>query len=351
MLERFFNGECSSDEVDKIITSYYSGELSDDISESLKAHLKNPEFAREESKWDSKRLFEKITHDIYGEREKVEKVMTPSTKSIKKPSIYPFWLKIAASISILLVASFFVRQYYLSGPNEKMLNETEYVIKSTSPTERLTVRLEDGSEVILNTASKITYHGDFESHQRVIFLEGEAFFVVEKDKDRPFSVIANGINTTALGTSFNVNSKSDTEGKVEVALIEGSVKVGRVSDMYNSKANRYLSEEKHVILKPGEKLSIGPEAHELNYFNVKDVVGWKDGIIYFGSVPFEKVIDKLEKNYNVHFQVNYKDQEQKDQRYSGEFKNRSLEYILNNLSFSSDFTFEIEGDEVKIMFK
>ena len=345
MLEKFFNGDCSPGQVEEIITSYYSGDLSDDIAEILKTYLNDPESAREGSTWDSKRLFEKITHEIYGGQVPVTKEAIDSSKDIKRPSLYPFWLKIAASVSVLLIISFFlIKKPYLTSPDQNPLSTAAYVVKSTSPSERLTVRLNDGSQVILNTGSKITYRKDFEPHQRIISLEGEAFFVVEKDKGRPFSVVTNGVVTTALGTSFNINTRLEEEGDVEIALIEGRVKI-QAENETDSPGSTTL------FLNPGEKLAIGTNGTRLSQFNIKGTVGWKDGIIYFDSVPFAEVIDILEKNYHVHFQVVYKDQKQKSQYYSGEFQNRSLEYILQNLSFSSDFTFEIEGDKIKILFK
>ncbi|MDN5211827.1 DUF4974 domain-containing protein [Fulvivirgaceae bacterium BMA12] len=351
LLERFFNGNCSPAEVDKIVMWYYSGELSDEIAESLKVYFNDPENAQKETNWDSKALFDKITHDIYGSRPKAEENPRPLTEGSGNSSPFPFWLKIAAGISVLMAVSIlFVMQTDFLKSQEQALNQNDYVVKSTSPSERLMVRLTDGSEVILNAGSKIRYLRNFDPDRRTVTLEGEAFFVIEKDKSRPFTVISDGISTTALGTSFNVNTEPGAGGKVEIALVEGSVIVGRAEDMYRSERSVYLAEEEQVILKPGEKLSLSPGGQQLNPFDVKEVVGWKDGIIYFKNVPFQQVIKKLEKSYQVEFEVIYQDPQQRNQRYSGEFQNRSLEYILRNLSFSSDFKFEIDGDKIKIMF-
>ena len=345
LLDKFFKGQCSPEQVDEILTSYYSGELSDDVAEVLRKYLKNPHLAEKEVSWDSKGLFDKITDEIHGERVATNKHINRSTKAKKELKFYPFWFRVAASISVLLVISFFlIRQPFIPEEVTSPKEATNFVIKSTSPSERLTVRLNDGSQVILNTDSKITYRKEFEPHQRVISLEGEAFFVVEKDKKRPFSVEANGIITTALGTSFNVNTNMEKEGEVEIALVEGEVKVHNENVISGSENNT-------LFLKSGEKLAIGTDGLRRTKLNVKETVGWKDGIIYFESVPFATVMHTLEKNYDVQFVVGYKNKEQRHQRYSGEFKNKSLEYILKNLSFSSDFTFEINGNNVKIIFK
>ena len=345
LLDSFFNGNCSPEQVDEIIAAYYSGELSDDVAERLRKYLRDYELADKEANWDSTRLFGKITQEIYGERSLPVKHLNRSSKNIQKPSLYPLWLRIAAGVSVLLIISFFlIQQSYDDKYTENQVAETDYVVKSTSHYERLTVRMNDGSQVILNTGSKITYRKDFDPGQRAVTLEGEAFFVVEKDKSRPFSVTANGVVTTALGTSFNVNTRLDKAGEVEIALVEGRVKVHKDQEKGNKTPTA-------LFLNPGEKLAIGSESPRLSSFNFKETIGWKDGIIYFESIPFEMVVSKLQNSYNVDIEVVYRNQEHKRQRYSGEFRNKSLEYILQNLSFSSEFNFEIEGDKVKIVFK
>src|SRR5690606_6865004 len=96
--------------------------------------------------------------------------------------------------------------------------------------------LPDQSKVILNSISSITFDSEFGKTNRLVTLEGEAFFEVTTDKESPFKVQTGDVETTALGTAFNAFSR---DGQVEVSLTEGKVKVSH-------KINE-------VELSPGEK--------------------------------------------------------------------------------------------------
>ena len=159
-------------------------------------------------------------------------------------------------------------------------------------------------------------------------------FEIKKDATKPFKVISNGVTTTAIGTSFNVNSKNDDY--VEVALVSGIVSVENAFS-------------KSIILKPG-KSAIADKKGELKVeeFNYLDKAGWKDGILVFKNSSLPEIVHKLEDWYNVELKVVIRPLNQI--QYTSNFKNESLDEILKGISFVYDFEYKIVGGTVKIYF-
>lgn len=125
-----------------------------------------------------------------------------------------YWLqlvKVAAVIVLLLTGG--ITLWHLSS---SPATEVKLMVKSTDPTQRAKITLPDGSMVHLNVNSTLTYPEEFEDGLRRVSLEGEAFFEVQRDTDRPFLVSSAGLETKVLGTSFNVNAYKGKEEMVTV---------------------------------------------------------------------------------------------------------------------------------------
>ncbi len=119
--------------------------------------------------------------------------------------------KIAATILLVLSLSYLLYDKPNLGSEAKLISKSELITKENPKGQKSTIFLKDGSKVILNANSKISYLKPFDEDQRVVALEGEAFFEVAKDKDRPFKVVSGVITTTALGTSFNIKAYPEVE--------------------------------------------------------------------------------------------------------------------------------------------
>lgn len=252
----------------------------------------------------------------------------------KKSNNFP-WYKIAAALILFIALAGSV--YFIIGSNQptpKIVISTE-IIKQNPKGQKLTTYLPDGSKVILNSLSRIKYNAPFIGKERIVELNGEAFFKVEKDANKPFKVISNGITATALGTSFNVNSKNPDF--VEVALISGKVEVKDIA--MNS---IILSPGKSAILSKNQK----PYVQEFNYL---DKVGWKDGILAFNDDSLSEIIDKLEGWFGVDFIMD--DNLRSQFHYTGKYEYESLAEVLQGISFVHDFEYKISGDTVEIYFK
>lgn len=254
-----------------------------------------------------------------------------------KPKI---WLGLAASISLFFSVSFILYLHPNADVGEitESLVEVKTIIKSTPKGVKKTIKLPDGSMVALNSDSKLTYAEDFPQN-RTVYLEGEGFFEVVKDEQHPFSVITENISTTALGTSFNIKAYSGNP-EIQVVLASGKVKV-----------ENKLDNSFHEIL-PGEatKYSTINQTLKKEIVDVASILKWKDGILHFEKVPFNIIIEDLERWYGVDFQVIGTDK-LPEYKCSGSFKpHEYLSNVLKALSYSVEFEYRIENESVILKF-
>jgi ferric-dicitrate binding protein FerR (iron transport regulator) len=207
-----------------------------------------------------------------------------------------------------------------------------------SPGVKSNLTLQDGSKVILNSGSTLRYVKNFESHQRVLELEGEGYFEVAKDPDRPFMVKTGSVTTTALGTSFNI--KAYKNEPLDIFLLTGLVSV-----------QVEMEEPQSVNLEKGEALQVNwdTKAVRKSRFDEKKLMAWTHKTIVFDHTPMAEVTRVLENWYGV--KVHYKNQPQKDLELSGWFHDQTLRNVLEGLSYSARFDFEIDKDQVTIIFK
>jgi len=255
-----------------------------------------------------------------------------SANSVRK------WLKIAASI-ILLAACTAVLWQLIPLLNSNTELQDVSLRKSTDRGQKLSFYLDDGTKVMLNSGSELTWRQFNQRDIRDVNLKGEAYFEVVKNPDKPFVVKTGDISTVVLGTSFMV--REDTENsELTVALRNGSVTV----------RNSTLEENEHIILEPGEKVEIDliDDLSEIKLLNKYESFGWTEGLLYFNEVSFEEVVKRLEQWYDVDIMVVNNITSKK---YSTTFKNENLENVLIGLSFVNDFDYEINGKNVTIKFK
>jgi len=246
-------------------------------------------------------------------------------------------LRIAASIAVVLGLGILL---YLGHPATPGLN---YITKSTTRGQKATITLSDGSTVRLNAESSLTYPEQFSNQDtRNVQFTGEAFFEVARNESKPFVVTAHQLETTVLGTSFNIDAYDP--GQVAVALVEGKVKVNAISAGLSSSASEQ-------ILAPGQQALYDASSGliALETADIKQLTAWKDGIIYLKDANHAEVFARLEKWYGVSFEFINRPKEKWE--VSGEFEDMSLELVLNTIGNTKGFTFDIQNDTIKIEFK
>ncbi len=247
-------------------------------------------------------------------------------------------LKYAASIAVFFSLFIYFIQDQLQ-PAKVKQSVVEVVLKQTSKGQKTTIMLSDGSKVILNSESQISYPKYFTDSTRLITLKGEAYFEVARDVARPFTVLANGIKTTALGTSFNINSRSP---KVKVSLATGKVVVQNALEKFN--------DESHHFLVPGEAIAFNSKSNvaTLSKFDYKSDFLWKDGVLYFDNSAFDEIRDKLEVWYDVEFDVENKKLANK--KFTGRFDNETLKSVMESVGFALNYDYFVNGKKVKVIF-
>ncbi|MDN5210737.1 FecR domain-containing protein [Fulvivirgaceae bacterium BMA12] len=257
-----------------------------------------------------------------------------SARSKKSPAFLSSnWMGgLAASFTILLLAGIYFFNYKNS---EDYLDEPVHTVtKTTSLGQKKTIGLPDGTIVKLNTGSKLIYTQPFNEKQREVKLEGEAFFEVAKDVERPFIIQSGRLKTKVLGTSFNIRSYKN-EKMITVAVLTGKVKIANE----NGESDILFPEDMGVYNKEDKEIT-------KTNFDSKNVFGWKDGILVFKDMEIKDIFSILEKWYGIKIRVD------KDimitGKYTGEYQNASLERVLDGISYTSKFSYKINTDEVLI---
>ncbi len=151
------------------------------------------------------------------------------------------------------------------------------------------VVLNDGTQVIMNAGSKLTFPTKFEGTERIVSLEGEAYFKVVKNPERPFVVRTEKLSTRVYGTEFNVKAYKGSDP--HVTLIEGVV----VVDVPNLKKN--------IRLLPSEDVSVKNKTLEIRDIDPQYYIQWKDGFLYYDNVPLGEVLSDIGRWYNVDIEI------------------------------------------------
>ncbi|WP_139278067.1 FecR family protein [Pseudozobellia thermophila] len=199
------------------------------------------------------------------------------------------------------------------------------------------VALSDGSHVYLNSGSKLKYPAHFIAGEpRNVYLDGEAYFSVEKDSERPFTVITDDMKTRVLGTEFNVSSYKN-ENNTSTVLVEGSVLV------YNSQEE---PTEATVRLEPGQRAVFENNEIAVGQVNVEKYIAWKEGKLFFVDDPFTLILKELERNFNIEIENRYK--ALGDKKFTGTFDEESLDQILRVCSEHTPFQYERQDDKIVI---
>lgn len=196
------------------------------------------------------------------------------------------------------------------------------------------VDLPDGTKVFLNSGSKLRFPQTFANQQqRNVVLEGEGYFEVTKNIEKPFIVETNHLNIKVLGTKFSVDAYSDNSS-VSVALVEGSVILQENTGGQNKDI---------MQLSPNQVATLNPAEQSLSKSDVPDLykyTAWINGRIVFYGDPIQTVVKKLEKWYNVDIVISDKKLER--YKFTGTFINEPLEQVLNILSMTSQMTYVAE---------
>ena len=205
---------------------------------------------------------------------------------------------------------------------------------------RFQVQLSDGTTVHLNSGTTLKYPVKFiAGENRQVFLDGEAFFDVAKDKKHPFIVNADNLNVRVLGTHFNVSNYPE-DAMTDVVLVEGSV------GMYTT--NEDFDANKNTILKPGYRGSFNKTNASIFTKPVITEIytSWINGGLTFRNMTFKNIITKLERRYNVTI-VN-KNEKLANEKFNASFSDESIEKVMSYFNDIHGINYTIKNNQILI---
>ncbi len=320
-----------------IINKYLTGQCSEEELVEVNAWMK-------ESEENARQLFrmEEIYHlgkfNQYADRQQMARAEKQLYKKLdeekrKQNKILRMhrWMKYAAMIAVILVIGGGSGYWlYQNGNNQHMMVAVanEGIVKE--------IILPDGTKVWLNNSATLKYPREFSEKARNVYLDGEAYFEVTKNRHKPFTVQSDAMRVRVLGTTFNF--KCDKNYRIaEVTLIEGEIEV---------KGNK---EEGQIILAPGQRAELNKNNGRLT---VKQVDAKMDAVWHDNLIPFQKadiftISKALERFYDI--KIILSPDMRADKTYSGVLKKKStIESVLKSLQNSISIDYKIVGNNIFI---
>ncbi|WP_411275425.1 FecR family protein [Daejeonella sp.] len=282
--------------------------------------------------YSNKALYEERAETIFNKIMTSSQIIKPATIKSRGKGI---WLKAAAAVLIFaLSALFYTKEFRTSNPQLKV-NNTK-LVKPDKPSRRF-INLPDGSSVILNENSKIEFGEKFlVNGVREVYLEGEAYFDIIHDSSHPFIVRTGKLQTTVLGTAFNINANSVT-GTVIVTVTRGKVKVGDRTRTF-------------MVILPDEQVVFNRDLsrHFKKPVDAGTITAWKNEDIYFDDVSVSDVANQLEERFNV--SIVFANEIIKNCRFSATFlKSQSLQQILNVIGEFNHIKYQLKDNKTVVL--
>ena len=300
---------------------------------------------------DSDRIYEGIIRKISRRRKIVLIKRDIISHSFKRTAGW------AAAAAILFLTLFIFRK---TSTEENIISESISDYEIRTPYGALTnITLLDGTAVILNAGSVIKYGPSYNSDQRNITLNGEAYFKVARNDSVPFIVRAGNIDVLAKGTEFNLKAYSDDDF-IEATLVEGRIEVlshDSVSGEIHSV--ELLPLQKAFYKKRIDSLEInnssaGAENHHRvpgeididSKVDVNQVTAWTRELLIIDNEPIGDLVTKLERKYDV--EIHFADEQTKKIRFTGTLENEPIEQVLAAIKLSAPVDYSISGKSIII---
>ncbi len=201
------------------------------------------------------------------------------------------------------------------------------------------LKLSDGTLVSLNSGTTLRYPEQFGINgNRNVYLNGEAFFEVAKDKQHPFIVHSDQVEIEVLGTRFNVSAYPEDK-TVSSVLVEGSIKMSEKNNVSNS-----------VMLQPNQMAVWQNQSKKITTKRVDTSFyeAWTQGELAFNNTPFSTITKIIERTYDV--EIINENAVLAKQSFSGSIKisESSVENILDLLKRDTPFNYSIEQKTITI---
>ncbi len=260
----------------------------------------------------------------------------PGTHTIRRFSPFSQWRAgIAAAVAAIIILAGSGYYYF-----KEIKAPYEAITEHTAPKgQRLTLQLEDGTRVLLNAGSTISYPRNFKPERRELTLHGEAFFEVAPNPRSPFVITSGDVTTEVIGTSFGITAYPQKQ--VDVAVVTGKVKV--YTDTEGSAPNEvFLTPNQMATFKEAGKPFL------VSDFDRNKQLAWMSGVLYFDKADFPQVRTKLENWYGVTIVVDHGLELDDNLLLTGKYQDQPLEYVLDAYRYPDRFRYQIRNDTVTI---
>lgn len=275
--------------------------------------------------------------------------------------------QIAAIVVVTAALSIYIQ--HLISKNGNSL-QTSFNEITTNAGEKTRITLADGSQIWINSCTKLKYPTSLTGSKVDLFLDGEAYFDLKKIPNRKIIVHTSRLNINVIGTAFNLRSYSD-DNIIETTLVRGKISITHTSEQNNA--------SKEVVLKPNqsaiyfknsntlkvpvlaehriqnsetqeglEQLAIKNQSNVIveESINTEPQISWIEGKFVFRKETFENLAKRLERHYNV--KITITDSKLKKSKFSGTFDKESIEQALKALSYPVPFNYTIIKDSITI---
>lgn len=314
LLKRFVDGLYTRKDADDLLKHFHAGKYNTEISEAM------------DNVWEEMEEDEvsSLQHQQY--REEARLLLSRIRKPEKRFSFIPY-LRYVAIVAVILSIGWGGFRLIRSN-QEKVLTYTEVHVKNG---EHKRIILPDGTSVTLNAGSYLRYPREFITDVRRIEMNGEAFFEVTRDEEKPFLIHTKDADVKVLGTSFNVKA-FDMDEQLTVSVQTGKVQVDLPEAMM-----RLLPDEQFVMDKTKGEFQKRNEDARLSTV-------WIKGGLYFNRTPIRTVVNELVRMYNR--TIEFAPGAEYDDYIYGEHDNKSLEAVLKSIQYSTDIKYRMENDKI-----
>ncbi len=315
-------------DIDQLIANRLLGTISEEenlfLDRWIGESIENRRHYSEQKKlWHLFELHQKVQK--IDERKAYQKISNQLFHS-KKLNFLGLIQRVAAILLLPVIVASAI--YFYSEKKDRTQFSSVYNTVETPLGMRSSLTLPDGTRVWLNSGSSISYPVLFANDFRAVSLKGEAYFEVKKDKSWPFVVNTKNLDVVVTGTTFNCNAYPEND-QVQTVLVEGEVTL----------ANQSATEL--ATLNPGE-LAIFDKSNQritTTKTDLQKYIAWKSGKLMFRDDKMNKVVEKLERWYNVEFEI--EDPEIADYIYTATFIDESLDQVLKMLTLSAPIRYTI----------
>ncbi|WP_101690929.1 FecR family protein [Dysgonomonas massiliensis] len=311
LFERYLLKEASPDEIKELCTfinndSHLNRWLEDEIKNTSSDIDVNIQM----------RMLQNIRNQTYNKGQFGAEIK-PVQHSYKR---YLGW--VANIAAILLPIVLIIGIYLYSKPQE-----IDYLTVSADLGEKASINLPDGSKVAINSGSEIMYSTAYNRNERVLKLQGEAYFDVESDKDKPFIVECGDVKIKVLGTKFGINAYKD-ENIVSVVLNSGKVE--------------FITPKETLVMKPDDRVSYDKSTQNTTteQVNAEDYTEWRQNRLRFENETLQNIIKVVSRMHNT--DIILEDEQLINQKFTGTIDNTSVQSALKALSLTAPIHSEVK---------